>query len=108
MKTKEKPVRHELPEYGQCPHCRRTTRTGTKAIAMLESDRVRMGSETHRGAGKWKRCPDCGVKPGEIHHMGCDWEECPKCRGQLLSCRCWVIVQSKSVKAAYECSEAPF
>lgn len=34
-------------------------------------------------------CPDCGVKPGEIHDFGCDVEECPRCRWQLITCECW-------------------
>jgi hypothetical protein len=35
-----------------------------------------------------ERCHDCGVKPGQLHHPGCDWEECPRCGGQLLACFC--------------------
>ncbi len=33
-------------------------------------------------------CHDCGVRPGGLHHPGCDVEECPKCHTQLISCGC--------------------
>lgn len=26
-----------------------------------------------------EKCHDCGIKPGEIHKMGCDWEVCSIC-----------------------------
>lgn len=35
------------------------------------------------------RCHDCGIKHGELHHMGCDVERCPRCEGQLITCYCW-------------------
>jgi hypothetical protein len=40
---------------------------------------------------KWKSwdCHDCGVKEGEIHHIGCDMEICPKCHKQLITCGCF-------------------
>lgn len=38
--------------------------------------------------GGKKRCHDCYVKPGGLHHPGCDAEECPACHGQLISCGC--------------------
>ena len=34
------------------------------------------------------RCHDCNVKPGGVHHGGCDEEVCARCGGQLIMCPC--------------------
>jgi hypothetical protein len=51
--------------------------------------RIKYGTGDGRGAIHGaKRCHDCNVKIGELHHQGCDMEECPLCHGQLISCSC--------------------
>lgn len=51
-------------------------------------NRIRYGEEEGWVNPPSKRCGDCGVQPGGIHHDGCDLEICPKCENQLLSCDC--------------------
>jgi hypothetical protein len=35
-----------------------------------------------------RRCGDCGVSGGGLHHPGCDLQRCPSCGRQLISCGC--------------------
>ena len=35
-----------------------------------------------------RRCHDCNVKLGAIHHALCDMEMCPVCDDQFISCDC--------------------
>ena len=36
------------------------------------------------------KCHDCNVHAGGFHHPGCDMERCPNCKGQLISCGCFM------------------
>ncbi len=35
-----------------------------------------------------KRCDDCGVLVGSVHHFGCTIERCPCCGEELATCTC--------------------
>jgi len=48
--------------------------------------RVKYGDDGWGEDGR--KCHDCNVKLGAIHHENCDVERCPKCGGQMLSCDC--------------------
>lgn len=52
-----------------------------------EYNPIPYGSEI-KGVEPIERCHDCGIKPGGLHHPGCDMEVCPVCRGQMIICDC--------------------
>jgi hypothetical protein len=41
-----------------------------------------------RRFGARRRCGDCFVRPGEVHHHGCDAERCPACGNQSIASGC--------------------
>ena len=65
-------------EMGLAPSCIEAPRI----IARNDYLRVRYP------ASEAGRCHDCNVKPGGVHHGGCEDERCPRCRGQLIMCPC--------------------
>jgi len=73
-----------------CPDCHREMRLAPSCVTTFvvtvgdkRFDRVRYSADAV------ERCEDCGVKPGGVHHFGCDTEPCPSCGGQLIMCAGW-------------------
>jgi hypothetical protein len=77
----------------ECDICGAEMTTGRSCtlVDLVVADRRRkrlpFGSETNRPASA-KRCHDCGVSPGGVHHPGCSVEQCPVCEQQLFCCDC--------------------
>ncbi len=56
---------------------------------IIDADGTYYERDTYHFDEPGRRCHDCGIKHGNIHHWGCDVERCPKCGLQLLGCGCW-------------------
>jgi hypothetical protein len=54
-------------------------------FSIEDEDRKKYNPVPYDGSAG-KRCPDCFVKEGGIHHPGCDQEKCPKCGNQMIGC----------------------
>lgn len=70
-----------------CPDCRREMRLAPSCVTTVV---LALGDKTFdrvpHPASAAEGCDSCGVKPGGVHHFGCDMERCPSCGGQLLMC----------------------
>lgn len=64
--------------------------------------RIPYGKEEYSWGEEESECGDCGVAWGEYHKSGCDIERCPKCGGQLFSCGCFDLGESKSLDTMKE------
>jgi len=74
---------HEMTKAASCSV--ETLHRGGTTVTML-----RWGTERgwHPGGTTSRRCGDCGVAPGGLHHLGCDVQRCPVCGCQMISCGC--------------------
>jgi hypothetical protein len=88
----------EVPHQSRatiCPGCDVTMlesegcATPLIAVAGMERERIPYGSEPYFvGPLRGRRCHDCHVTLGNLHHYACDFEACPACGGQALGCDC--------------------
>jgi hypothetical protein len=72
----------------KCEDCQREMKLAPSCIALPMLIAGRPYQRIPNAASAHGRCDGCGVKPGGIHHMGCDLERCPRCNGQLIMCEC--------------------
>jgi hypothetical protein len=75
----------EMLEADGCDDDRVITIDGTEHEPIAYGDGYHFTNTEFEAEG---RCHDCGAKPGENHHPGCDMEECPNCGGQYFVCDC--------------------
>lgn len=71
-----------------CDYCHKNMRQGGACTVTHEQTADRVNRQ--RVVSDWPgNCPDCGVRQGTPHHIGCDQERCAKCGGQAIGCLCY-------------------
>lgn len=72
----------------KCQDCKQEMQTATSCTKPY----IRVNGKVYLRNTRYhdvnKRCHDCGIVNGNIHHFGCDMERCPRCKGQIISCSC--------------------
>jgi hypothetical protein len=87
-------VRHEVTTMAVCQQCAREMLTADRCLDWpitldeVDYDAVPYAPIAVDGLPDSRRCGDCNVVPGAVHHPGCARERCPACDGQLISCGC--------------------
>ena len=56
---------------------------------------IRYGLESRDYENFSSRCPECNVKIGKFHHIGCSLEQCPVCDLPINQCGCVTEVWSE-------------
>lgn len=54
-------------------------------------------SQERQALEEKRRCNNCGVQAGFIHHVGCSCEECPECGMKFICCGCGNMVTTEPV-----------
>ena len=99
----------ELMELESCEDCgKRVGRANSCTLdGIILDGKQYVRDKTHyfdeeRQPDSKERCHGCGIllRPGNVHHFGCDDERCPKCGEQLITCDCEIteLVQGKNGK----------
>lgn len=52
------------------------------------ADRIPHGADERQPLHDAANCPDCAVREGKVHVLGCESELCPNCGGLLAECPC--------------------